>query len=222
MKPARLEHAGKSAHNTGWRVFCLFRWLRPPRRWHVAVLVVSGAMCGMVLVVLRVSRAASYLTDDPAACVNCHVMGPQYASWQHSSHALVATCNDCHVPHDSVWRKYGFKAMDGARHSFMFTFKLEPQVIRIHEAGARVVQENCVRCHGGLFSGDAALAPHGGGRACIECHREVPHGRVNSLASSPDALVPRPAPTQLPEWLSTLPGIPPHPDTSPHNEGESP
>ena len=29
----------------------------------------------------------------------------------------------------------------------MFTFHLEPQVIRVHAPGIRVIQENCMHCH---------------------------------------------------------------------------
>lgn len=132
-------------------------------------------------------------------------MAPQYATWATSSHARVATCNDCHVPHDSIIKKYGFKAYDGSRHAFMFTFRLEPQVIRIHAPGAAVVQDNCVRCHGDLLDDTSAIfasANHGSGQACWDCHREVPHGRVNSLSSTPDANVPQPTPVNMPAWLA--------------------
>jgi len=56
-----------------------------------------------------------------------------------------------------------FKARDGLRHSFMFTFKLEPQVIRMHEAGRIVVQGNCVRCHEKkfLYEYSGAYRPEG-------------------------------------------------------------
>jgi len=104
----------------------------------------------------------------------------------------------------------------------MFTFRMEPQVIRIHEAGAAVVQENCIRCHANLFAHDASGVVHGGGRACVECHREVPHGRVNSLASSPDAQVPRPAPIPFPVWLSTLPESTGGGSNFTHPNGEKP
>jgi hypothetical protein len=40
--------------------------------------------------------------------------GPQYVTWFHSRHREVATCNDCHVPHDNIVRHYAFKASDGA------------------------------------------------------------------------------------------------------------
>jgi cytochrome c nitrite reductase small subunit len=85
----------------------------------------------------------------------------------------------------------------------MFTFRLEPQVIRIHEAGQRVVQENCIRCHGAIAAchapGRGALATREPtqveGLRCWACHRETPHGRVRGLASVPYEHVPHcPAP----------------------------
>ena len=48
-------------------------------------------------------RAHTYFVgDDPSACVNCHIMTPYYATWSHSSHGRDATCNDCHVPINSM------------------------------------------------------------------------------------------------------------------------
>jgi cytochrome c nitrite reductase small subunit len=137
-------------------------------------------------------------------------MRPQYATWQRGSHGRVATCNDCHVPHDNIFKTYAFKAMDGTRHSWMFTFRLEPQVIRMHEPGVRVVQDNCIRCHADAM-GDAvhtlAIAARdaraGRGKLCWECHRETPHGRVKSLTSTPDAQVPL-LDNVLPPWLQPL------------------
>jgi cytochrome c nitrite reductase small subunit len=37
-------------------------------------------------------------------------------------------------------------------------------------------------------------------RACTDCHREVPHGRIHSLSSTPNAAVPPLTPV-APEWL---------------------
>lgn len=39
-------------------------------------------------------------------------MVPQYAGWAHSSHLSVATCNDCHVPHNNALEHYAFKAVE--------------------------------------------------------------------------------------------------------------
>ena len=194
----------------------LVGWLMPPRRWRVPVASALMVFIGLAGVTLHLSRATSYLTNDPAACVNCHIMAPQYASWKHGSHGAFTTCNDCHVPQDMI-RKYAFKAYDGSRHAFMFTFRMEPQVIRMHSPGQKVVQENCIRCHSDLLerTSAAGVVGHGDGRQCWECHREVPHGRVNSLASAPHARVPVPDPVRMPAWLS---GDAPPPSPLPHKK----
>ncbi len=156
--------------------------------------------------VFKISNAVSYLSDDPKACVNCHIMSPQYATWERGSHGRVTVCNDCHVPQDNIISKYYFKASDGLRHSTMFTFRLEPQVIQIKSAGREVVQANCIRCHSDLVHPISVRAISNkmilneDERVCWDCHRETPHGRVNSLSSTPYASVPKLTPI-LPEWL---------------------
>jgi cytochrome c nitrite reductase small subunit len=187
----------------------LLRFLIPPPQWRIPVLFLLGTICGLALVVLYISNAASYLSDSPETCMNCHVMAPQYATWQRGSHGRVATCNDCHVPHDNVVHKYAFKAKDGLRHASMFTLRMEPQVIHIKDAGIDVVQENCKRCHEKLIqfasitNMTGADSRHGQGVLCWHCHREVPHGRVNSLASAPYARVPIPS-SITPVWMDKL------------------
>lgn len=181
--------------------------ISPPVNWRVPVIVTLGIFCGTGLLVFRLSNAVSYLSDEPRTCVNCHVMASQFSTWQHSSHTRVATCTDCHVPHDNVFRKYAFKAADGIRHAYVFTFRLEPQVIQIKDAGKAAVQENCIRCHNALVDRvsirkiSAEGAHRDEGHLCWGCHRETPHGRVNSLASAPYARVPRKTPA-MPEWIT--------------------
>jgi cytochrome c nitrite reductase small subunit len=185
------------------------RGLIPPAQWRLPVFFLLGVFLGLTVLVLHVSRASSYLSDRPETCVNCHVMGPQYVTWSGSRHRMVATCNDCHVPQDNKLRHYAFKASDGLRHSFIFTFRLEPQVIRIHAAGQRVVQENCIRCHGATLHATRLEQVRGddihhvAGLRCWDCHRETPHGRVNSLAAVPYEHVPLPGPA-TPRWLRDL------------------
>ena len=88
----------------------------------------------------------------------------------------------------------------------MFTLRQEPQVIRMHKPGQEVVQENCKRCHDHLneevsrFQDPVGNTTHGEGRLCWDCHREVPHGRVNSLSATPYAQVPLPG-YPVPEWM---------------------
>lgn len=95
------------------------------------------------------------------------------------------------------------------RHSFMFTFRLEPQVIFIKEAGKEAVQKNCERCHIDLITDSKlnTMRPdfHANikDRNCVECHRETPHGRVNSLSSVPYARVPL-LESPVPAWLKEM------------------
>lgn len=180
--------------------------ISPPPQWRLPVYILIGMLIGLGVLTLYVGNATSYLSDDPRACMNCHVMAPQFATWERSSHARVTVCNDCHVPHNNVFNKFLFKAMDGTRHSFMFTFRLEPQVIHIKDMGTAVVQQNCIRCHSHLTQNVSDrlvtldLRNHGGGKLCWECHRETPHGRVNSLSSVPYARVPIPS-SITPAWM---------------------
>ena len=168
-----------------------------------------GVLLGLSGYIFYISKAYSYLSDDPKACVNCHIMAPEYSTWFHSSHGRNTVCNDCHVPHDNFFRKYYFKASDGLRHATMFTFRMEPQVITMHKPGQMVVQENCIRCHDQLNSvvgtGNvtAQMAHADQGKLCWECHTDVPHGNVRGLNSAPDARVPLAA-EPIPDWLKNM------------------
>jgi len=187
----------------------IFGYFIPPERWRFPVLILLGISLGIVLTILKISNATSYLSDDPNACINCHIMVPQFATWEKGSHGRVATCNDCHVPQDNFFAKYYFKASDGLRHATMFTLRLEPQVIQIKDAGKKAVQDNCIRCHSDLVHPIALrsisndLIINEDERFCWDCHRETPHGRVNSLSSTPHAITPRLTPA-LPEWLNGI------------------
>jgi len=178
----------------------------PPPQWRLPVLLLLGVIVGVGMVIVHSSRAHSYLSNEPETCINCHVMFPSYATWSRSSHREVATCTDCHVPHDNIMRTYFFKAKDGFRHAAVFTARSEPQVIQIKRAGVGVVQENCIRCHNDMVSMTRIVEVTGpshldtGERSCWDCHRDVPHGTVRSLSSAPHALVPR-LPSVMPDWL---------------------
>lgn len=181
----------------------------PPAGWKLPVIIVLAVFTGLFLFVFYISNAPSYLSDKPETCVNCHIMAPQYATWNHSSHREHAHCNDCHVPHNNAVNKYYFKAKDGLRHATVFTLRNEPQVIFIKDEGMEVVQDNCVRCHENLITDSKLLRRtddydhYRTEKKCWECHREVPHGRVNSLSSTPNAKVPVPE-SAVPGWLKEL------------------
>ena len=186
----------------------LIQYLLPPPNWRFSVVILLGIIAGLGIHILNISNAASYLSDDPQTCVNCHVMYPEYASWEKGSHGRVTTCNDCHVPQDNIIRKYMFKASDGLRHASMFTFRMETQVIKIKDAGRDVVQENCIRCHANYLH-PVSLRAIGAksihddtDRLCWDCHRETPHGKVHSLSSSPNIIRPELGPV-IPAWIKS-------------------
>lgn len=179
-----------------------------PYSWRTPCFVMLGVLMGLGAFVTHLSRAPSYLSDSPETCINCHVMTTQYITWQHSSHANVATCNDCHVPHDHLVNTYLFKARDGLRHAGIFTLRWEPQVIRISDRAVPVVQANCRRCHAAVVE-NVSSGPHGDqDRLCWECHREVPHGRSRSLSATPDLFRPQLAPPDALDQKTTIQGRP--------------
>ncbi len=151
----------------------------------VAVLgALVGSFAAAVGYTAHYASATSYLSDDPTACVNCHIMNEQYDGWRKSSHHARATCNDCHVPHDSFLHKYYVKAEHGYRHSKGFTFQDFHEPIRLTPYSREVVIGNCVRCHDAMTQ-EIRLAAHGNtpvahddpaGLDCIHCHAGVAHG----------------------------------------------
>ena len=178
-----------------------------PNKLIAPLFVLGGVFIGLGIYSAYMSRAFSYLSDDPAACVNCHIMSAAYQSWAHSSHARWATCNDCHVPQHSVVAKLAFKAKDGLSHAAAFTFRAEAPAPRPTDASNTVIMSNCIRCHeqlntalvktGMLTYGDVK---NGRGNACWDCHRNVPHTRLSGIASAPNAPTPFPA-SPVPGWL---------------------
>lgn len=182
-------------------------------RQKVTLIILSGIIVGLGGLFMYLLRMHTYIVgDDPAACVNCHIMTPYYATWSHSSHGRDATCNDCHVPHTSIVAKYLFKGMDGMKHVGYFVTRSEHQAIMAEEASSEVIMDNCIRCHTEINTEfvntgkiDYMQAKRGEGLACWDCHSQVPHGGMNTLSSTPnaEAQVPIP-PSPVPEWLQKI------------------
>jgi cytochrome c nitrite reductase small subunit len=182
----------------------MLHYLIPPPKFRFAVIVLLGIFAGLGAYTFYISRAWSYLSDAPETCINCHIMIPHYSGWFHSSHRRATNCNDCHVPQDNPISKYYFKAKDGLRHSYVFTLRGEPQVIRIKEEGREAVHNNCLRCHEQLFAnprmaGTNYYEAHTS-QNCIKCHRSTPHPNPASISSTPNALTPRLG-SPVPEWI---------------------
>lgn len=133
-----------------------------------------GAAVGLGGYTFLYAKGASYLTNDPAACANCHVMEPYFAGWVKSPHRAVAVCNDCHTPPGLV-PKYRTKAANGFWHSYAFTTGRFHEPLRIKPGNRRVTELACRKCHAELTA--AIEGPHRPGQeiACLRCHDQVGH-----------------------------------------------
>jgi cytochrome c nitrite reductase small subunit len=147
----------------------------------VGLFALLGVAIGLGGFTFRYAEGLSYFSTDPRACANCHIMQAQYDSWQKSSHHAVATCVDCHLPHDLVG-KYIAKAENGYHHSKGFTFQDFHEPIMIKQKNSRILQKNCLHCHQALVDELSLSTAHGYEEVrCVQCHRSVGHGPTAGL-----------------------------------------
>ncbi len=161
--------------------------VRPWTKSLLALSLLLGMLAGAGLFTFDYASGLSYLSNDPAACNNCHIMNDQYDSWRKGPHHAVATCNDCHVP-PQFPMKYVAKAQNGYHHSVGFTFQpsrpdavgadtVFQEPIRIKRANSQVLQDNCLRCHGDLVHDIVRGSTWADGAIrCVHCHASVGHG----------------------------------------------
>jgi cytochrome c nitrite reductase small subunit len=146
----------------------------------LALAVCLGIAAGIGGYTFRYAEGLSYFKTDPRACVNCHIMQPEYDAWQKSSHHQVAVCIDCHLPHAFI-AKYLAKSENGWRHGQKFTTQQFVEPIVVQAAGRAILQENCVRCHEQIthqMAGDSSASEQ---LPCIHCHFGVGHGEKAGL-----------------------------------------
>jgi len=153
----------------------------PPRRInrmgvYLILAGLVGCIVGLGSYTFLYAKGYSYLTDDPAACANCHVMRDVYTAWSRGSHRAVAVCNDCHTPHNNMVAKYAVKALNGFNHSVAFTLENFHEPIRITQLNRDVALANCSHCHAHVTS----AIDHGGyedkdALDCLQCHSRVGH-----------------------------------------------
>ena len=137
--------------------------------------VLVGVLIGIGSYTFVYAKGYSYMTNDPAACANCHVMRDHFQAWTRASHQSTAVCNDCHTPPGLV-PKYITKARNGFWHSFYFTTGRYPDPLRITPRNHEVTELACRKCHAELT---ASIAAHTGvgqnALQCTKCHNEVGH-----------------------------------------------
>ena len=142
-------------------------------------MVILGIMVGVPVGIggytFHYAEGWSYFSSDPKACINCHIMQPQFDSWSRSSHHKVAVCNDCHTT-GNVVRKYSIKASNGYWHSWAFTTGRFKEPIEIKAHNRAIAREACLNCHQPMLE-----ASHPQERVesldCLRCHANVGHWR---------------------------------------------
>lgn len=138
-----------------------------------------GMLLGLGTTTFHYAEGFSYLSKDPKACVNCHIMRPQYDGWLKASHHTVATCADCHLP-ASFPATYVAKSENGWNHSKAFTLQNFPEPIVITEKNSDILHENCLRCHANIVN-EMSIVSAEGSPSCVHCHVTVGHGEQVGL-----------------------------------------
>ena len=147
----------------------------------LALAISVGVILGLGGFTFYYGEGHSYLSKNPEACVNCHIMNPQYDSWQKASHHTAATCAQCHLPH-SFPDKYISKAENGFNHSKAFTLQNFHEPIAITAKNSRILQENCIYCHSQITENlTHGTTTHANAVSCVHCHRTVGHGEPLGL-----------------------------------------
>ncbi|MBM4273215.1 MAG: cytochrome c nitrite reductase small subunit [Deltaproteobacteria bacterium] len=116
-------------------------------------------------------------SETPEFCGSCHVMESRYEAWFHGGAHSRIKCVDCHLPNDTLARHLMWKSIDGLWDAAAFHTGRVPDPITLSSHGARVVQENCQRCHA------ETVARINEDRKCWDCHRRMSHKQVGAIAT---------------------------------------
>ncbi len=136
--------------------------------------ILLGLLAGATTFTFGYGQGASYLSNKPETCTNCHVMQAHLDSWQASSHHTVAVCNDCHLPHNFIG-KWVTKADNGFFHSLAFTLQNYHDPIQIKPRNARVAQDSCLHCHQDVVHAMLPVGDDTDMQSCVHCHQQVGH-----------------------------------------------
>jgi cytochrome c nitrite reductase small subunit len=141
---------------------------------YILLSICIGIMVGLGATTFFYAKGYSYLSDDPEACKNCHIMNDEYSSWLKSSHHSVATCNDCHTP-KSFAGKWFTKGLNGWNHSYAFTSGDFHVPIQANKRNREIAEENCRYCHSMVISNITFHETENSKIECTSCHRSVGH-----------------------------------------------
>lgn len=126
---------------------------------------------------------ATYATSLPKFCAFCHIMKPEYATWEASSHSQIA-CVDCHVD-PGMGNALKHKVV-AAKELYMYVTKTYQLPIQATED---IPDSRCLKCHSlkrKVSPSSDLYIPHEkhykAGIACVKCHQGVAHGKISERA----------------------------------------
>lgn len=134
-------------------------------------LFLVGVVSGVAL--LLAAGAGYHWAGTPGFCGTCHSMERVHRTWQHSNHRQF-DCIECHLPHRSFAESFYYKAKAGLRDVSDEFGRDYGIVTPVSAEAARILQDNCFRCHSSTVSGTRMTQQE---TQCIQCHRNLVHGR---------------------------------------------
>lgn len=148
-----------------------------------AIILVSG----IVLTVVLGIAGAVKITMSPDFCKQCHVMAPEYATWESSSHVQIA-CTKCHIK-PGLGNLILHKLSATKELYLYFTGTYDRPIAMNH----KLEDEVCTQCHSTnreITPAGDLIIPHDKHAAkkvqCVECHAGVAHGNIAARKMTED------------------------------------
>ncbi len=157
-----------------WGLFKKLDMSKTEDRLKIFILV-AGLSVFLIVAVAGAIRVTMY----PSFCGKCHVMAPEYVTWEASSHVRVA-CTDCHI--QPGLGNLIIHKISALKELLMYATNTYEVPIKM---SSKLPDEVCTQCHSTFReytpSGDLII-PHERHAAkqvrCVECHSGVAHGNI--------------------------------------------
>ena len=136
-------------------------------------------ICGVILALFLGSAGVIRQIMSPAFCAKCHVMAPEYSTWEASSHMNIA-CTKCHIKPGIV--NLVIHKPSAMKELYLYYTGTYDRPIKMDH---KLDDAICIQCHSPnrdfTPAGDLII-PHDKHAAkkvqCIDCHSGVAHGNI--------------------------------------------
>jgi cytochrome c nitrite reductase small subunit len=148
----------------------------PAKRKPLIYVLIAGAIVAVLGIFVAFGPPGLYArSESPEFCGSCHAVQPEYEAWFHAGAHRRIKCVDCHLPNGNLVEHLTWKTLDGVKDLMAFHLGRVPEMMRISDHGAKVVLENCRRCHAEI------IARIQEDRRCWDCHRRLSHQQTGAI-----------------------------------------